>query len=252
MKVQRKNGCIGERNLIPFIASGRVSPDQTERFIHKTYLEAWWRCLKLSKEFTQSCRTGIFTSEGAYKTYRMFGSIEDLSFHDWWMTKGHKFFGESVTTLQLSFYVQRKDPDVYEISVGASKAISGDLAGKEFGFWVDQLALLDQNEGLLSAAPLAWPIFNSRISYDAISQLLNIVEIHDQVIRNEPKTKLWQIGEQLKLHPKALVKPDDYLSDIPVKHKAMGQVVSNYLRKGRGLIENASLGIFPKIGRAHV
>jgi hypothetical protein len=42
------------------------------------------------------------------------------------------------------------------------------------------------------------------------------------------------------------------LGDFPVdtadKHKVMGQTVSNYLRKGRGLVANASNGMFPKYG----
>ena len=101
-------------------------------------------------------------------------------------------------------------------------------------------------EGLLSEAPLSWPIFSSRISYDAISQLLSIMEIHDQIIRNAPKTKLWQIGEQLRLNPKAMPKFGDFPIDIADKHKAMGQTVSSYLKKGQSLVNNASNGIFPK------
>ena len=72
------------------------------------------------------------------------------------------------------------------------------------------------------------------------------MEIHDQIIRNEPETKLWQIGEQLKLNPKAMTKFSDYPSEISDKHKAMGQTVSNYLRKGKGLVDNAYQGIFPR------
>ena len=79
MKVQRLEWCR-QRKLVSLIASGRLRSEVTEPFIHGTYLEHWWRCLKCSKEFTQSCRTGIFTSAGAYKTYCMFGSTEDMTF----------------------------------------------------------------------------------------------------------------------------------------------------------------------------
>jgi hypothetical protein len=40
----------------------------------------------------------------------------------------------------------------------------------------------------------------------------------------------------------------DFPIDIADKHKAMGQTVSNYLRKGRGLVDNACRGVFPKYG----
>ena len=218
----------------------------TEPFIYGTYLDVWWRCLKCSKEFTQSCRTGIFTSIGAYKTFCMFGSLENMTFKDWWMTKGHEVFSESITTLQVTLYVKHKNSDAFEITVDALQDVSSQLAGREFGFWLDQISLLNARDGLLSEAPLSWPIFRSRISYDAISQLLSIMEIHDQIIRNTPETKLWQIGEQLRLNPKAMPKFGDFLIDTTDKHKAMGQTVSSYLKKGRGLVDNAYQGIFPR------
>lgn len=232
--------------MIHGISSGRLRSEQTEPFIYDTYLELWWRCLKFSKEFTQSCRTGIFTSEGSYKTFCMFGDLNDMTYRDWWMIKGHEFFSESITTLQVTLYVKRKSNDSFEITVDAFQNVSSQLAGREFGFWIDQISLLNAKDGLLSGAPLSWPIFRSRISYDVISQLLNIMETHDQLIRNSPGTCLWQIGEQLKLNPKAMTKFGDYPSEISDKHKAMGQTVSNYLRKGRGLVDNAYRGIFPK------
>ena len=111
---------------------------------------------------------------------------------------------------------------------------------------MDQICLLNAKAGLLSEAPLSWPIFHSRISYDAISLLLGIMEIYEQIIRNAPETKLWQIGEQLRLNPKAMSKNGDFPIDIADKHKAMGQTVSSYLTKGRMLVDNACKGVFPK------
>lgn len=248
MKVQTRNRCSGTRNLLPCIATGRLRSEQTEPFIHGTYLELWWRCLKCSKEFTQSCRTGIFTSQGAYRTYLMFGDLENLSFQDWWISKGHEFFSDSITTLQVTLYVKRKNSEAFEITVDALQDVSSQLAGKEFGFWLDQINLLNKRDGLLSEAPLSWPIFRSRITYDVISQLLDIMEIHDQIIRNAPNTYLWQIGEQLRLNPQAMPKSGDFKIDIADKHKAMGQMVSSYLKKGKGLVDNAYNGKFPKYG----
>jgi len=247
MKVQRRDWCK-QKNLIPLIASGRLRAEITEPFIYGTYLEVWWRCLRCSKEFTQSCRTGIFTSQGAYTTFCMFGTVENMTFQDWWLTKGHEFFSRSITTLQVTLYVKREHTNAFEITVHAFQDVSSQLAEKEFGFWLDQICLLNAREGLLSGAPLSWPIFRSRISFGMISQLLSIMEIHDQIIRNAPETYLWQIGEQMKLNPQAMPKLGDYASEISDKHKAMGQTVSNYLRKGRGLVDNATNGMFPKYG----
>jgi len=246
MKTQRLESCMWAPKLVAQIAAGRLGCKMTEPYIYGTYLELWWRCLKFSKEFTQSCRTGIFTSRDAYRTFCIFGDLEDLTFQEWWLTKGHEFFSESITTLQVTLYVKRKTFNAFSITVDALQDVSSQLAGREFGFWLDQINLLNAREGLLSEAPLSWPIFNSRISYDVISQLLSIIEIHDQIIRNAPKTCLWQIGEQLKLNPKAMTKFGDCPKEVSDKHKAMGQTVSNYLRKGRGLIDNACRGAFPR------
>ena len=139
MKLQKLEWGMAARKLIPLIASGRLRSDVTEPFIHGTYLEAWFRCLKCSKEFTHSCRTGIFMSEGAAETYRLFGPLEDLNYSDWWMSKGHSFFSESITTLQVTLYMQRKDTGVFSVSVDAAQEISSQLAGREFGFWLDQI-----------------------------------------------------------------------------------------------------------------
>jgi hypothetical protein len=246
MKVHRLESGIWAQKIIPQIASGRLRSEITEPFIHNTYLEVWWRCLKFSKEFTQSCRTGIFASEAAYKTYCMFGMLENMTFQEWWLKKGHEYFSDSITTLQVTLYVKRKNLNAFSITVDALQDVSSQLAGREFGFWLDQINLLNARQGLLSEAPLSWPIFRSRISYDAISQLLSIMEIHEQIIRNAPRTKLWKIGEQLRLNPKAMPRFGDFPIDIADKHKAMGQTVSSYLKKGRCLIDNASNGIFPK------
>ena len=43
-------------------------------------------------------------------------------------------------------------------------------------------------------------------------------------------------------------KHGDFPIDTADKHKAMGKTVSSYLRKGRGLVANASNGMFPKYG----
>jgi len=107
MKTQRLESCMRAPKLVAQIAAGRLGCKMTEPYIYGTYLELWWRCLKFSKEFTQSCRTGIFTSRDAYRTFCIFGDLEDLTFQEWWLTKGHEFFSESITTLQVTLYVKR-------------------------------------------------------------------------------------------------------------------------------------------------
>jgi hypothetical protein len=246
MKLLNADWCKGAQELAPSIAMGRLRSESSARLITGTYLEAWWRCLKFSKEFTQSCRTGIFTSKESFNTFRLFGPLENISFHEWWITKGHLYFSESITTLQVKLYGKCSERKTFALAVDALQDVSSNLAGREFEFWLNQIALLNQGRGLLSEAPLSWPIFKSRISLPAMSQLLSLLEIHDQVIRNAPETKLWQIGEQLRINSQAIPKAGDCASDIADKHKAMGQTISSYLKKGSNLVHNASIGFFPQ------
>ena len=245
MKLLNADWCKGAQELAPSIAMGRLRSESSARLITGTYLEAWWRCLKFSKEFTQSCRTGIFTSKESFNTFLMFGPLENISFHEWWITKGHEYFSESITTLQVKLYGKCCERKTFAIAVDALQDVSSNLAGREFEFWLNQISLLNRGQGLLSDAPLSWPIFKSRISFSAITQLLSLLEIHDQIIRNAPDTKLWEIGEQLRVKPQAITKYSDFSREISDKHKAMGQTVSCYLKKGRCLVHNASVGFFP-------
>ena len=69
------------------------------------------------------------------------------------MAKGHEYFSQSITTLQVTLFVKRKHIDAFEITVDAFQDVSTQLAGKEFGFWLNQICLLNAREGLLSQAP---------------------------------------------------------------------------------------------------
>ena len=57
---------------------------------------------------------------------------------------------------------------------------------------------------------------------------------------------LEQTARQLRLNPKAMPRPGDFPSLITEKHRVMGQTVSCYLKKGKGLVDNACKGVFPK------
>ena len=252
MKTHMLKSCYGIQKLIPHISAGCLKAERTVVMLQGTYLELWWRCLKNSKEYVQSCRTGIFTTGAAFKTYNLFGNIENLTIADWWVNKGHSVFSESITTLQVKLFVNKSHEKAYEITVNAGQETSKDLCGREFAFWLEQIALLNSRHGLLSDAPLSWPIYSNRISYHAICNLLYLAEIHEQMVRNAPNIRLWQLGEQLRLNPRATSKFSDYPSDVSDKHKVMGQTVSNYLRKAHCLIENSGRGIFPSFGKLNV
>jgi len=246
MKLVNQNPGIRERQLIQAIAARGVCAPMTEPFIRGGYLEVWFRCLQLSKKYTQNCRTGNFLSEGAFNTYRLFGSVEDFSLQQWWLERGCQSFGQSMTTLCVRSVVAHKKQVSYGINLDLYPDTSTELASQEFSFWVEQIRMLNAHGSLLSNAPLAWSIYKGRITPEAIKFHLDVLEAKETIIRNSPETRLWRIGEQMRLNPKAMTKTRDSKQERVDKHVAMGKTVSAIVRKSQALVDNACEGIFPK------
>lgn len=132
------------------------------------------------------------------------------------------------------------------IHIEADDQIPDHFAGQEFGFLLQQARLIAGSSSLLSAAPLAWSIYRSRITTHAITQHLDVLEAHDTILHNAPRTKLWKIGEQMNLNRRAMTKIGDSPKEQTDKHIKMGQTVSDLVRKGQGLVDNACDGFFPR------
>ena len=248
MEVQK---VISENGQLPEVEAGnKLSASLTETCAIGSYLESWFLCLKSSKEYTQNCRTGIFPTEKSYETYRLFGSVEFFSFNEWWQKWGFEHFRSGLTSVSVRQIVQHKSMDGYAITVDVFPSTSVELAGSEFALVVEQMRKLSNSNGLLSSAPMAWAIYRSRISAESIRLHLDVLHAYESIIRNSPSTKLWCIGEQLHLNPKAMTHRGDTPKEQVEKHKAMGQTVSNFVQKGRVLVLNACNGLFPKFTRS--
>lgn len=235
-----------ERQLISDIACNGVCASNTEPFISGGYLEVWFRCLQLSKQYIQNCRTGNFPTEGAFNTYQLFGSVEDCSMKQWWHERGCQNFGRSMTTLRVRLVVAHKNQAAFGINVDAYPETSSELASKEFSFWIEQIRRLNLPGRLLSNAPMAWSIYKGRITYEAIKFHLDVFEVLEKIIRNAPQTRLWRVGEQMRLNPKAMTKVGDTEKEKVDKHIVMGRTVSHILRKSQNLVNNACEGVFPR------
>ena len=220
--------------------------DLIEQSLSSSYLAAWFRCLKLSKQYTQNCRTGFFPTDGAYQTYHLFGSVEDCHINEWWEKRGRANFGCGITSLKIRLLVRHKCSPSFQISVDVFDDVDAVLAGEELSFLISQIRNLNLSSGLLSNAPFSWTVYKSKISCEYMHHLLDVFEAHEHQIRNLGKGNLWRIGEQLRLNPKAMTKVGDTHSERVDKHIVMGKRVSALVGKARGLIENACNGIYPK------
>lgn len=232
--------------LVKAITGKTLSASNTESCAIGSYLEAWFHCLKLSKEYVQNSRTGLFPSDKAYQTFSLFGCVEDCTFIEWWHEWGFEKFRVGLTSIRVRLVVSHQTKMGYGFTLDVYPETTLNLASYEFGFWIDQIRRLNECGGLLSNAPMTWNIYKSRISFESIRLHLEVLNAYEQIIRGNPSTKLWRIGEQLHLNPKAMTRKRDSPKEQVEKHIVMGQTVSNFVKKGQGLVRNACYGIFPR------
>lgn len=242
----KRMSASGDGQLVKAITGKTLSASHTESCAIGSYLEAWFHCLKLSKEYTQNSRTGFFPSDKAYQTFRLFGRVEDCTFIEWWHEWGFEKFCGGLTSIRIRLVVSHQTEMGYGFTLDVYPETSLNLASCEFEFWIDQVRKLNKSGGLLSDAPMAWTIYKSRISFESIRLHLEVLNAYEQIIRGDPSTKLWRIGEQLHLNPKAMTRKSDSPKEQVEKHIVMGQTVSSFVKKGQGLVRNACDGMFPR------
>jgi hypothetical protein len=205
------------------------------------YLGAWFEALKLSPHYVQMCRTGMFMSDASFKTYELFGALEDLSFEQWWALTGVGKLGCGCLELEPGLEVgYQSSCDEFKISV--RNFSPKNVACLTFH---DIAAVIDSSScKLLSMNPMTWPFFKSRISAYSINKSLSVVKACQSVGKRD-KVKMWEIGEQLNLKKSATCTKEDWRIDVADKHIQMGKLVSAENRRGMNLSFHASQGIFP-------
>ena len=207
----------------------------------RCYLGGWFEALKHSPHYTQMCRSGLFNSDASFRTYEMFGSVEDLTFDQWWLTKGVVEFGTGCIELADGVVISYQ-ANGFDLHVNLNLPVGKHW--KAIGFEGLALATSNKFRGLLSDNPTAWPFFKAKISPFAIGKSLQVVKAC-QSFAKAGKFKMWEIGEQLYLKKSSIGQPTDWRIDLTDKHIDMGKLVSSENKRGMILALNASQGIFP-------
>ena len=206
------------------------------------YLQAWFQALKHSPHYIQMCRSGLFTCEASFKTYELFGVVEDLSFEHWWTCKGIDQFGCGCIEISKGHVITYESD---EAGLKVTLSIQMGLRAKAIQFEDMAIAASNKFRGLLSERPVMWPFFRAKISPFAIEKSLQVVKAC-QSFAKTGKFKMWEIGEQLNLKSTSTSQPGDWQIDLVDKHIDMGKLVSAENRRGMNLARNAALGIFPR------
>lgn len=207
-----------------------------------TLYETWYHCVKLSPYMAQAVASGIWRSEDQHLTYQRFGDLRNTTFDSWWLERGYELFKEAGDFKKIG--VQQDALG----SAGDEKLIL------EIPLTVSPATLKFQFEELLRKHHPHYKRFDrwqhSSATGRMLSSKLTSVSLNLYVHVYEHWSKdtaaaLYEIGEQMSLNPRYVVKPEDLHGDVRDKHLQMSLIVSEYLGKAKNLIAHATEGRFP-------
>ncbi len=207
-----------------------------------TLYETWYRCLQLSPYMAESLVSGVWRSDEQEQTYQQFGDLRDTTFDSWWLDRGYELFREKGEFKKIS------------VQQNAQAIESGQTMVLEIPLTVSPATLKEQFDDLLRQHHPQFKRFDrwqhssatSRLRSSKLTSLsLNLyVDVYEHWLKNT-SAALYEIGEQMALNPRYVVKRNDMPQDVKDKHLQMSLMVSEYLGKAKNLVAHASEGRFP-------
>jgi hypothetical protein len=207
-----------------------------------TMYETWYRCLQLSPYMAESLASGIWRSDEQEQTYQQFGDLRDTTFESWWLDRGYELFREKGEFKKISV---QQNTEAIE---------SGQTMVLEIPLTVSPATLKEQFDDLLRQHHPQFKRFDrwqhssatSRLRSSKLTSLsLNLyVNVYEHWLK-DTSAALYEIGEQMALNPRYVVKRSDMPEDVKEKHLQMALIVSEYLGKAKNLVAHASEGRFP-------
>jgi hypothetical protein len=216
-------------------------PDSLE-IARGTMYETWYRCLKLSPYMAESVATGSWRSIEQQQTYEQFGDLVGTTFESWWIDRGYELFREKGDFKRIG------------IQQAADTSDDGGTLVLEIPLTVSPATLKEQFDDLLRLHHPHFKRFDrwqhssatSRLRSSKLTSLsLNLyVNVYEHWLK-DTSAALYEIGEQMALNPRYVVKRNDMPEDVKDKHLQMSLMVSEYLGKAKNLVAHASEGRFP-------
>jgi hypothetical protein len=217
------------------------------RLAEGTLYETWFNALKLSPHYINICETQIYPSDAARRTYELFGNIRSKNFGEWWIEVGYGLFAE------------QKPFNKIEISEGEnSLGESTPVLKLEIPLNVSPKTLMKQFEALLEihhphykdfdrwkASTASLPLQNRKLTSASLDICLDVLKESLKPQDQNGKNTLYDIGERLKLNPRAVIKNTDLHFEQVEKKAKMSATVGEHLEKARNLVAWATEGYFP-------
>jgi len=205
----------------------------------------WFRCLQASDDYLACCRSD---GEGTLaEIYADFGNVE-MNFGSWWLRRGRKLFAEEVPLRDVH---QIADEDALD-----QLRIREDRLIVEIPLQMRKITVIRKINKLLKQAHGTKPVdiwaessarrqrIKSKVRMTTVELLL---KLHSLRQRYTDMT-LHELGKRagVELDLMARTTEGETITEAMEKRR-MTIAVSRYLKQAQHLIDNAALGIFPKI-----
>lgn len=205
----------------------------------------WFRCLQASEEYLACCQ-----AQGAGKfseMYTDFGNVE-MNFGSWWLKRGRKLFAEEVPLRDVH---QIADEDALN-----QLRIREDRLIVEIPLQMRKITAIRKINKLLKQAHGTKPVdiwaessarrqrIKSKVRMTTVELLLKLHSLRQCY----PDMTLHELGKRagVELDLMARTTEGETITEAMEKRR-MTVAVSRYLKQAQHLIDNAALGIFPKI-----
>jgi len=183
--------------------------------------------------------------------YKDFGDVRDDDFKAWWDSHGVALFGERPSTINLKELLSKEEwddnwtsDDVMVVCVPLART-KRDL-GTLFG------ALLKKRHGgkrgrtakKFNKSTSLYPLSRD-FSTRSMRIALKVFDTYTAAKKLGEKKTLWQIGNDLRISPSNVIKPNEALDQITNKQNILAVTVKRYLNQAEKAIRNSALGTFP-------
>ena len=213
----------------------------------------WWEFLRRHEGYKITCSNN---GAGAFSAlYKDFGDVHSKSFREWWSEdeRGAKLFAEPTNPVGLGF-IKLSDLEGMKTEVETGSVLLLAIPST-----MDKKSIIEIFEKLLrrmhSRSRGERDIFNSHAMYQITSQYTSLslqktLEAFD-LSESDPKPKLWEIGQKLKLgdtltKDELAQKRGNISPTVKNKQNQLSVAASKKIKTAKALIHGVGLGIFPR------
>ena len=207
-----------------------------------TLYEAWYRSVKVSPYMQEAIASGVWRTHEHKQTYERFGDLRDTTFDSWWLDRGYELFMEQRDFQRIDVRAETNTrTDVPKLTLEIPLTVSPATLKQQFDDLLRQHHPYYKRFDRWQHSSATGRLQSSKLT----SVSLNLyITVYEHWIK-DPAVALYELGEQLNLNPRYVVKHGDLGGDIRDKHLQMALITSEYLGKAKNLVAHASEGRFP-------